>query len=97
LCFKGANTLNNKEEVMISQTATQQIFTTRQGFNQPNRDPVKLTALLYLKESLLKENYEECAEIVEIAREFGALPAEIRTILENPSGAIGFNARLRRK
>ncbi len=48
------------------------------------RDPVKLTALLYLREALLKENYEDCAEIIAVAREFGAYDDEIRNLLENP-------------
>ena len=46
--------------------------------------PVKLTALLYLKEALLREQYEKCAEIVALAQEFGALPYEIRDLLEDP-------------
>lgn len=57
-----------------------------------NTDPVKLTALLYLKEALLKERYEDCADFVAVAREFGALPVEIRTVLENPAGVIKFKA-----
>ena len=81
---------HNREAVMISRTKTQLKLTGREGLLQTNRDPVKLTALLYLKEYLLRERYEECAEIVEIAREFGALPVEIRNVLENPAGAIGF-------
>ncbi len=47
------------------------------------RDPVKLTALLYLRETLLTERYEECAEIIEIAKEFGAQDYEIRYLLED--------------
>lgn len=81
---------NNKEAVMISRTKTQLKLTGREGVLKTNRDPVKVTALLYLKEYLLKERYEECAEIVEIAREFGALPVEIRNVLENPGGVLGF-------
>jgi len=46
--------------------------------------PVKLTALLYLKEALLREQYEKCAEIVASAKEFGALPYEIQDLLEDP-------------
>ena len=43
--------------------------------------PVKLTAILYLKEALTAENYEECAGIITIAREFGAENTEITEIL----------------
>ncbi len=46
--------------------------------------PVKLTALLYLKEALLREQYEKCTEIVALAKEFGALPYEIQDLLEDP-------------
>lgn len=48
------------------------------------RDPVKLTALLYLREALFEENYEECADFVAIAREFGAHEYEIQRLLEDP-------------
>ena len=48
------------------------------------KNPVKLTALLYLREALQKERYEECAELIEIAREFGARPFEILNLLEDP-------------
>jgi hypothetical protein len=48
------------------------------------RDPVKLTALLYLKDALLQERYEDCREIIEIALEFGARPSEIHLLLEDP-------------
>ena len=48
------------------------------------RHPVKVTALWTLKEALLKEKYEECSEIIAIAKEFGAHPAEIYYLLEDP-------------
>jgi len=48
------------------------------------RHPVRLTALLYLSEALRAEKYEECAEIVSVAREFGAGESEIRSLLEDP-------------
>ncbi len=53
-------------------------------YRQRSRDPVKLTALIYLREALVSERYEECAEIIAIAKEFGALDAEIRILLEDP-------------
>ena len=46
--------------------------------------PVKLTALLYLKEALFREQYEKCSEIVTLAKEFGAADFEIRDLLEDP-------------
>ena len=48
------------------------------------RNPVKLTALLYLREALLGEEYENCPEFIAIAKEFGALDEEIRVLLEDP-------------
>ena len=48
------------------------------------RHPVKLTALLYLREALGAERYEECAEFIAIAHEFGAKPFEVQDILEDP-------------
>lgn len=56
----------------------------QKGFLRLKRDPVKLTALLYLQEALLAERYEECAEFIAVATEFGAQPIEIQAILENP-------------
>ena len=49
-----------------------------------SRHPVKLTALLYLKDALLEEYYEECPFLIEIAKEFGAEDFEIGDLLEDP-------------
>ena len=46
--------------------------------------PVKRTALLYLKEALLREQYEKCADIIAVANEFGAQPFEVQDLLEDP-------------
>ena len=46
--------------------------------------PLKTTALWYLKEVLVGEQYEECADIVATAKEFGATDLEIRFLLEDP-------------
>lgn len=48
------------------------------------KNPVKLTALLYLKEALLNQQYENCREFIEIAKEFGAQDFEIQNLLEDP-------------
>ena len=48
-----------------------------------SRDPVKLTALIYLREALIAERYEDCAEFIAIAKEFGAIDGEIRILLED--------------
>ena len=49
-----------------------------------NRDPVRVTALVYLKEALLQERYEECREIISVAYEFGATENEVQGLLEDP-------------
>ena len=46
--------------------------------------PVKLTALLYLKQALQKEQYEMCSDLIAIAKEFGAKEVEIQNLLEDP-------------
>ena len=48
------------------------------------KDPVKLTALLYLKEALRRERYEQCAQFIQVAKEFGAQEREIVELLEDP-------------
>lgn len=56
---------------------------TTSRYRRRTRDPVKLTALLYLREALLEERYELCPEFIAIAKEFGALDEEIRVLLED--------------
>ena len=51
---------------------------------QGKNHPLRLTALLALKETLLREQYEECAEIVALAKEFGAGEIEVYYLLEDP-------------
>lgn len=46
--------------------------------------PVRITALLYLKEALIREQYEKCAELIAAAKEFGATPREVQYLLEDP-------------
>ena len=53
------------------------------------KHPVKLTALLYLKEALLKERYEICAEVIALAQEFGATNSEVQGLLEDPRRTPG--------
>ncbi len=47
------------------------------------RNPVKLTALLYLREALLRQRYEQCLHFIRIAREWGAQDREIEELLED--------------
>ncbi|MBI1977554.1 MAG: hypothetical protein HYS55_02255 [Candidatus Omnitrophica bacterium] len=54
------------------------------GRRRTSKHPVKLTALLYLREALLDEVYEECPFAIEVAKEFGAQDFEIQNLLEDP-------------
>jgi len=42
---------------------------------------LKLTALLYLKEALVNQEFETCPELIETAKKAGAEQEEISTIL----------------
>ncbi len=46
-------------------------------------NPVALTALLTLKEALVKENYEICQDVIDTALEFGATQGQIFGLLED--------------
>ena len=46
-------------------------------------DPIALTALLTLKEALVKENYEICQAAIDTALEFGATQGQIFGLLED--------------
>ena len=48
------------------------------------KDPIKLTALLYFREALLAQRYEQCPTFIRIAKEFGAVEWEIEELLEDP-------------
>lgn len=48
-----------------------------------NKDPVRLTALLYLREALQAERYEDCKDIISIAFEFGATANDVQSLLED--------------
>ena len=47
------------------------------------KHPVKLTALLYLREALLAEAFENCPSFIQIAYEFGARDHEVESLLED--------------
>ena len=67
------------------------------GIRSSSRDEIlKVTALLYLKEALLKEEYEGCQELVDSARKFGAQQGEVNeviavTLREKEGGQSGAN------
>ncbi|MSR76639.1 MAG: hypothetical protein EXS63_00200 [Candidatus Omnitrophica bacterium] len=47
------------------------------------KHPVKFTALIYLREALLQEKFEDCSLFIQIAYEFGARDHEIESLLED--------------
>ena len=46
-----------------------------------NLTPLKVTALSYLREARSREEYEQMAELIRYAREFGATEREVALIL----------------
>ena len=55
------------------------LFNNKTNYSRNN--PLKETALLYLKESLNKEKYEECTEMIKNAKRFGASQVEISQVI----------------
>lgn len=59
---------------------------------------LKVTSLLYFKDALLNQRYEDCAELIHAAKSFGAQPGEIGRIIAEVAGAdTGQNAAYRTK
>ncbi len=59
---------------------------------------LKATSLLYLKDALLDQRYEECAELIQTAKGFGAQPGEINRIIAEATGVdTGQNGAYRTK
>lgn len=54
------------------------------GERRTFKHPVRVSALWALKEALLFERYEECRDVIAIAKEFGARDQEIYYLLEDP-------------
>jgi hypothetical protein len=44
-------------------------------------DIFKTTALLYVKDALYKQEYESCAQLISLAKKFGAKQEEIKEVL----------------
>ena len=42
---------------------------------------LKATALVYFKDALLKQEYESCKELADLAKKFGAQQSEIREVI----------------
>ena len=61
------------------------LFLKETGLVSPSDAILKVTALQYLREALLKEEYERCQELLECARRFGAKEREIARALKAAS------------
>lgn len=48
---------------------------------------LKVTSLLYFKDALLNQRYEDCAELIRAAKSFGVQPGEISRIIAEVIGA----------
>ncbi|MCA9401773.1 MAG: hypothetical protein KC713_09105 [Candidatus Omnitrophica bacterium] len=55
--------------------------------NQSNR-VLKATSLLYLKEALVNEQYEDCAELIQAAKNYGASFDEVKQVLDKEAQKI---------
>jgi hypothetical protein len=42
---------------------------------------LKTTSLIYFKEALVHQQYEDCRGLVRLAKEYGARPSEIRKVI----------------
>jgi len=61
------------------------LFNKRSQTVRPD-ETLKVTALIYLTEALINEEFEQCAELIRAAKRFGATQGEI-------SGAIAEHIR----
>ena len=46
-----------------------------------DNEALRVTALSYLKEALINERYEECAELIAAAKRFGATGRDVRVAI----------------
>ncbi len=59
---------------------------------------LKVTSLLYFKDALLNQHYEDCAELILAAKSFGAQSGEISRIIAETAGTnTGGNGAYRTK
>ena len=81
--FAKTRKIENEEEKKMSTVQQARARPPSLTLLQVKRDPVKLTALLYLREALQKQDYEECVQFISVAKEFGAQEREIEELLED--------------
>ena len=75
----------HKEGAVMDRIVLRKAKNSRGG---KNRDPVGLTALVYLRDALLREEYEICGFIIQTAKEFGVSDLEILNVLEDPKRSV---------
>lgn len=67
-----------------------------------SNEVLKETALLYLGDALIKQNFEECGQLVELSKQFGTLEGEINEVITDylegrkPGGLNGANSKTNR-
>jgi hypothetical protein len=57
------------------------LFKSSQSQTPATNEILKSTALLYLEEALFKEQYEDCDELIQSAKGFGAQLYEIKAVI----------------
>ena len=66
-------------------------FTLNKGKDTQKDQVLQVTALAYLEDALANERYEECADLIEAAKEYGATLVEIRTIVAEGARGVQKN------
>ncbi len=69
-------------------------FNKKKEQTKTGDEALATTALIYLKEALTKEQYEECAELVRAAKRFGAPLSEIKQVLVEGARALKTGRKL---
>lgn len=52
---------------------------------------LKVTSLLYFKDALKRERYEDCADLIKSAKQFGASQKEIRQLITDHVNGVKAN------
>jgi hypothetical protein len=62
----------------------------REGNNKPkyHDEVLKATALIYFKEALFNEQYEDCRKLVRLAKRFGARQEDVRQVIAESNRGV---------
>ncbi len=55
---------------------------------------LRVTALSYLKEALIKERYEQCAELIAEAKRFGATTRDVKVTIARAVRNLKFGGKI---